>query len=427
MANAILNSNSSSALISSLDSVSSNKNPYIYSYAQKGTLGAAHVPAHSRTVVVSQPTGTPNFGTNIDFPVIKADMLSNAFIKLVLENNTGADAYANQGLLNMMVEEISLLTAGKVICSSRPFGRAALMSNKPYQVKKNLELMYNLTNGRQAIPHAAGTNFVTAYIPLGFSCFDAPELNYNTSFVEPLLVRVRLAAANAYLDDNAGNAVNAAQVGIRTVELIQVHRSLPADKLQKQISSNYSDTESLVRVQPYDLVEENSTKPLAAAADQVIEHTLTTNRVMTKLFIAVENTVSQVANSIASFGEGAYLPIKNIKISGNGQNIIDCDGDLVRYALNADSDSSNSAFAVGNNWDASFPHNSNIYCFDLGFNKDPSHMTNALSTREISDFKVTCTLTAASATLHRLRVCLCSPFLESINSASGKISTSLSS
>ena len=421
MANAILNSNSSSALISSLDSVSSNKNPYIYSYAQKGTLGAAHVPAHSRTVVVSQPTGTPNFGTNIDFPVIKADMLSNAFIKLVLTQNTGDPAIANQGFLNMMVEEISLLTAGKVICSSRPFGRACLMSNKPYQVKKNLEKMFNLTSGRQAI---ANGDTVAAYIPLGFSCFDAPELNYNTSFVEPLLVRVRLAAANTYLDDNAGNPVNAA---ISSIELIQVHRSLPADKLQKQIASNYSDTESLVRVQPYDLIEENSTKVLNAAANQVIEHTLTTNRVMTKIFIAVENTVSQVANAIDSFSEGEYLPVANIKISGNGQNIIDCDGDLVKYALNSDSDSSNSAFAVGNNWDSSFPHNSNIYCFDLGFNKDPSHMTNALSTREISDFKVTVTLTAGSNTLHRLRVCLASPFLESINSASGKISTSLSS
>lgn len=421
--NAMLNSNSSSALIASLDSVSSKKNPYIYSYAQKGTLTAAHVPAHGRTVVVSQPTGTPNFGTNIDFPIIKSDMLSNAFIKLVLTNASGAAAVVNQAFMNMMVEEISLLTAGKVICSSRPFGRAALMSNKPYQVKKNLEKMYNLVNGRAAGAFAAGAS-ATAYIPLSFSCFDSPTLNYNTSFVEPLLVRVRLAAANAYLDDSAGNAVNAS---IQSIELIQVHRSLPADALQKQISANYADTESLVRVQPYDLIEENTTKVVAAAADQVIEHKLTTNRVMSKLFIAVENTVSQVAGAIPSYAEGDYLEIKNIKISGNGQNIIDCDGDLVRYALNADSDSSNAMFAVGNAWDSSFSHNRNIYCFDLGFNKDPSHLTNALSTREISDFTVKVTFTAGSATLHRLRVCLASPFLESINSASGKISTSLSS
>ena len=100
---------------------------------------------------------------------------------------------------------------------------------------------------------------------------------------------------------------------------------------------------------------------------------------------------------------------------------------ILKYALNADSDSSNSMFAVGNGWDTSFPHNSNILCFDLGFNKDPSHMSNALSSREISDFKITCTFNAAAATVHRLRVCLASPFLESINSASGKISTSLSS
>lgn len=424
MANAILNSNASSALLSSLSSVSSVKNPFVYSYAQKGTLAAAHVPSHSRTVVVSQPTGTPNFGVNIDFPVIKSDMLSNAFIKIVIANNSANAMYANQGLLNMMLEEIMLMTSGKVLCSSRPFGRAALMSNKPYQVKKNLEKMFNLTNGRQTIP---ANGFVTAYIPLCFSYFEAAELNLNTSFVEPLIVRVRTAAANQYLDDNAGNPVAAADVQLQTIELVQVHRTLPSDVLQKQIAANYSDTESLVRVQPYDLVEENSTKTVVAAAGQQIEHVLTTNRCLTKMFIAVENTVSQVANAIASYDEGVYLPITNIKITGNGQTVLDIDGDLVKYALNADSDSSNSAFAVGNNWDASYPHNSNIYCFDLGFNKDPSHMTNAISTREINDFKVTVTFTAASATLHRLRVCLCSPFLESINSASGKISTSLSS
>ena len=428
MSSAILNSNASSALIASLDSVSSAKNPYIYSYAQKGTLGAAHIPAHSRCVVVSQPTGIAGFGTNIDLPVIKAGMLENSFIKLVFTNNTGAAAYPNQAFMNLMVEEISLMTAGKVLCSSRPFGRACLMSNKPYEVKKNMEKMFKLTAGRVA--WANGTS-ETAYIPLCFSCFESPELNYNTNFVEPLVVRVRLAAANSYLDDNGNAAVGhvaATPLTIASCSLVQVHRTLPSDLTQKQIASNYSDTESLVRVQPYDLVEENTVKN-CVIGDNTISHTFTTNRVMTKLFIGVENLVSQVANAIDSYDEGNYMVIKSVKLTGNGQQIIgELDGDILKHCLIQDTDTANSAFGVGNGWDTNAPpHTQNILQYQFDMSKDPSHITSAFSSREVADLTVSVTFTAASATNHRLRVCLLSPFLESINSASGKISTSLSS
>ena len=47
MSASILNSNASSALISSLDAVSTAKNPFVYSYASKATLGYSHIPAQS--------------------------------------------------------------------------------------------------------------------------------------------------------------------------------------------------------------------------------------------------------------------------------------------------------------------------------------------------------------------------------------------
>ncbi len=421
MSNAILNSNASSALISSLDSVSSAKNPYIYSYSQRGTLGAAHVPAHSRTVVTSY-SNSVGFNQNCDFQVIKAGMWESGWLKFQV-TTPAANTEVNASLMNLMVEEIQLLTAGKVVCSSKPFGRAAIMSNKPYQIKKNLEKCYALEG---AYKTHSGVTTVTAYIPLSFSCFDAPELNYNTSFVEPLVVRVRLAAANTYASNNADPAV-AVSLESPVLELIQVHRLLPSNLEQKQIAENYADTESLVRVQ-YDLVEELKTETLAASANQKIARTLTTNRTFNKMFIAVEDTQIAATTDLDSGALGQYKQLSNIKITGNGQTIMDCDADLVRFCLNQDTDSANAAFSVGNGFEEGIAHSCFIYCVDFGMNKDPSHLTNVISSREINDLKVEVTLHGTpTATPHNLRLCLQSPQLESLHSASGKISTSLSS
>ena len=243
-------------------------------------------------------------------------------------------------------------------------------------------------------------------------------------------MRVRLAAANSYLDDNNNAAVGhvaATPLTINSCELVQIHRTLPSDLTQKQIASNYSDTESLVRVQPYDLVEENTVKN-CVIGDNTISHTFTTNRVMTKLFVAVENLVSGVANAIDSYDEGNYMVIKSLKISGNGQVIVDVDGDILKHCLIQDTDTANSAFGVGNGWDTNAPpHTQNILQYQFDMSKDPSHISGSFSSREVADLKCEVVFTATSANNHRLRVCLLSPFLESINSASGKISTSLSS
>ena len=138
MANAVLNSNSSSALISALDAVSSAKNPFEYSYASKGTLDYSHVPAHARVISTSQCT-SPGFNQNNDFQVLKSGILENGFIKMTLTNKSGAAADYNPFIGNLQVAEIQLITQGKVICSSRPFGRACLMSDAPYGRKKNME------------------------------------------------------------------------------------------------------------------------------------------------------------------------------------------------------------------------------------------------------------------------------------------------
>jgi len=423
MANAILNSNASSSLVAALDSVSASKNPLIYSYGSKNTLGSAHVPAHSRTVVEAQSTSI-GWNQNIDFHIIKAGQLENCFLKLTIANtlNNHANATLNTNYFNLIVEEIQLLTAGKVIMRNVPFGRACLMSQKSFGVRKNMEGLLQITRGA-ATTAIADNASATGYVPLLFSCFDVPELMYNSSFCEPMIVRVRLSTDNKY-SNLVGGGQAAQSMDLTAASLIQVHRQMPSQLEQAQISANYSDTESLVRVQNEVVCEETS-KTVAAAAGQEITHTLTTNRCINKLFVAVEDSL--VANA------GQYVEIQDIEVKANGQTILSMPGELVALGLNLDTDRANSGQCVGNYWEessatSSTPHTQRVYCINFGMNSDHSaHLTNVVSAREINAFTVKATFTGAAAREYKLRVGALTPFLESINSASGKISTSLSS
>jgi len=419
MSNPLLNSAASSALISSLDSVSSKKNPFTYSYAQKGSLTSAHVPSHSRSAITSYATSI-GFNQNIDFPILKNGILENLFVKIVLTAPAGT--HVNASIANLIIESMSLITSGREICSSRPFGRAALTAHKPYPVKRNIENMMGL----QAQRYQPANNIVVAYIPAFFSCFDSPEQMYLSTFVEPLTLRLKMGSANQYSDNNAGGAVNLA---LTTCEVVQVFRNLSSDAEQKMIMEDYSNSESLVRIQ-YDLVEENTVKEATANAIDSFTHKFTSNRTCSKIFFALERVAADLAGGqvIASAADGQYGAISRVVVKGNGQTLFDLDGDLFRYALSQDTDSANSMFAVGNQWDNAIHHIGNVYKIDWGMNTDNSHLTNNISLREINDFQLTVFSTATvNQVNYRLRVCMLSPQLEAINSASGKISTSLSS
>ena len=425
MANAVLNSNSSSALISALDAVSSAKNPFEYSYASKGTLGYSHVPAHARIISTSQTT-SPGFGRNNDFPILKSGLLENAFIKMVVKNESGAAADYNAFIGNLQVAEIQLITQGKVIASSKPFGRAALMSDAPYGRKKNMEKGYGL----QAVRHAdiADDAETTFYVPLGFAAFDCPANFIDTNFTEPLVVRVRLEAASTYANASA-SAYAAVSLTLTTLELVQIFRMLPSELEQDTISKNYQEAD-LVRVM-WDLVEESTQSTPTAAVSQVLTHVITTNRCVSKLFVAIEDTINTAgADSPGSAGFGDYLSLSNIKLEANGQSLLDIDAGLIAYMSGTDAGTVNSPNCIGNYWDSTYSHSQNIYCIDFGLLKGTDHFSGMVSARELNNWKISVTSstgTALAATAHNLRVCMVCPQLESTSSASGKVSTSLSS
>jgi len=420
MANAILNSNSSSALISALDAVSSEKNPFVYSYGS--SLIGSHVKAHAKIISTSQCTA-PGFNQNNDFKIQKSGLLQNAWIKMTVLNSSGASAYLNAQIGNLQVAEISLISQGKVLTTTRPFGRACMASDGPYQVKKNKEQMYGIQAVRHTIADGASLTF---YVPCEFAQFQNAQSYISTSFEEPQQVRVRLEAANMFADDGANPAV-AVPLVLSKLELVQVFLMQTGAEESKTINENYSE-DDLVKVL-HDQVEESTQTTPTAATSQELAHTITTNRCVSKLFVAVEDTVDATATDLNSQALGRYLELSNIKITANGQEVLSCDAGIIGYALGSNGTSRESS-SVSNYFDDTHAHTRNIYCIDFGLLKGTDTFTGMVSARELNEWKITVTTSASAAvtaTAHNLRVMMVCPSLVSTSSASGKVSTSLSS
>lgn len=406
--NAVLNSNSSSAIVSAIDSVKPY-NPFVYSMGKKAQIHGANVPAHARTTVRSNPQSSIAFSTATDFKIIRGGMLENAIIRLEFAVAT-ASVTVSGTFFNDICESIQLISSGRVVAETKPFGRMSIISQRPKDVRDNLTDLCQITNGDKVL--AVGTH--VAYIPCLFSCFESPELHYNDLFVEPLMVRLRLGAVSDYmLSSSTASNLSLTNSGCY---LQQVHRTLPSALEQSQIAENYADQEALVRVQ-YDLVEESTTTNLSSATE--LTHTVDSNRAPVRLFFAVDDLADNEDTSL-------HRALDNIKIEGNGQTIMELDADMLAYGLVPAMDVANAPFGAGGGNDT-LPCFSNIYCYNLSYTSDNSSFGNLNSLREINSYKVTVNLATAASGNHRLRVCLQCPVLESISSASGKITTSLSS
>lgn len=413
--NAVLNSNSSSAIVSAIDSVKPY-NPFVYAMGKKSQIQGGNVPAHARTSVRSNPQSTIAFNSSTDFKIIRGGMLENLVLRIEVANGSAdTNVVVSGSFFNDICESIQLISSGRVIAESKPFGRMALISQRPADVRANMENLLQVDSGDKTL--AFGNSYV-AYIPCSFSCFESPELMYNDLFVEPLMVRLRLGNVGDYLASGTASDITLTNSGCY---LQHIHRTLPSALEQAQIGENFADQEALVRVQ-YDMVEESTTAApttVNGSATQMT-HTVDSNRAVTKLYFAVDKVVNNEDKSL-------FLDLDNVTIQGNGQDIINLDTDLLKFCLVNAYDEPNSPFGYGGGSDDNPRVGQYIYCVNLGLTADNSHYTNLNSLREINTYKITCNLASAGSGNHRLRVALQCPVLESISSASGKITTSLSS
>lgn len=416
--NPVLNSNASSALVSVLDKVDTQHNPFEYKYAknEKGTSLASC----SRSWQETTTTSSKALNSAIDFHLSKNGILNNIVIKMQLEANANDDKL-NASIGALQIREVQLLSSGRVVASQPAECLLSLVAGQPYASRKALEDLLSL---QSASGHVFGKT-ATFYVPVMFSCFESNEKKFNLNFVEPLVLRVLTADGGSYGMNSAGDAV--ASVSLTDMSLFCEYINLPASMEQKMIQNDFGSGEPLSRVQ-WNLIHEYTENTITASANNTMTHEIKSNNVVQEMYIYVDAGYDDQQKGVAVSGKG--IALDKIRIESNGITIAELDGKIA--GIYGDRSEDQWQMFDGSYWDTtSRADGTNYrYKYNFGLSADTRRVFGSSAFRELNNFKVTVTTSTgvgANQTQARLHVCLKYAQLESIAGESGRITTSISS
>lgn len=418
---AVLNSNSSSAIVSVLSNVSTDVNPFKYKYGQdlKGSSFANCSVSYQEV----QPNGSKVFNSNIDFNLPKAGYLTGCVVKLTLDKDA-TDA-VNNSIGALQISEIQLITQGKVLASQTAQGLLSLVAAMPYESRKNLEDLMLLQTGGDGTLNPGSTTSNVHYVPVLFSCFESLEKAYNLNFCEPLTLRCRMASGSAYsttaIDGDVANTMT-----LNDISVFCQYVRLPAEEEAKQIQGDFGQDAQNSKVQ-WDLVHEYSDGTLVASTSTEISHEIKHNRAVSEMYVVVDSGRGDNSNAIDNVGMG--LAAVTVKFEANGQTVASLDGKLI--GAWGDYSFDEKGFSNGSYWDRTSRADGTIYRYkyNFGLSSDTSRVFGCASFRELSNPKVTVTIDSASSTQTAARlhvICKC-PQLEMTSGESGRVTTSISS
>ena len=423
MANPLLMSSASSAMVSVLNQVDTNvhASPFAYRYAQD--LKGSSFSACAKQFLEIQPNGSKVLGGIIDFPITKNGLLAGLIVKMTL--NKTATFGINNSIGALQIEEMQLVTNGRVLFSQTAEGLLSLIANMPYQSRKTLEDMLLLQSGGDGTVNPGSTTSNIHYVPALFSCFESMEGFLNCNFSEPLTLRLRMASANTYCATDVDSDATQ-NITLGDITLIAQYVQLPANVEQSLIQHNFGSGENLSTIN-WDLIHEFTDGTLSAGSSSTITHEVKTNRLVNEAYIVLTSGLGDHSNVIDNVGMG--LELDTIKIESNGQVIAELDAKVVGslagesfddWGYSESSYYDRSSRADGTNY---------RYKFNFGLTKDTRRVFGAVSTRELNSFRfvVTTANAGATQTAGRLHVIFKSPMLISHSAESGRITSSISS
>ena len=423
MANPLLMSSASSAMISVLNQVDTNVSASPFAYRYSADYKGASFSACAKQFLEIQPNGSKVLGGIIDFPITKNGLLAGLIVKMTLGKSAAHGI--NNSLGALQIAEMQLVTNGRVLFSQTSQTLLSQVANMPYQSRKTLEDMLLLQSGTDGTVNPGSTTSNIFYVPALFSCFDSMEQYLNTSFVEPLTLRLRLNAASDFCASDV-DSDTPQSVSLTDITLIAQYINLPANVEQAMIQNDYGSGENLSKVSS-DFVHEFTDGQLQSGSSSSITHEVKTNRVINEMYIVVDSGRGDQSNVIDNVGGG--IELDTIKIESNGQVILELDAKVLGSLSGERSDDfgySDSSYydrssrAQGTNY---------RYKFNFGLSKDVRRVFGAVSTRELNSFKITATTSNATATqtAARLHIIMRSPMLLSFSAESGRITSSISS
>lgn len=385
MSNTIINSNSNSALVSTLlESENAVVNPFIY--AEKNI-----VPPHSVQIVSIPPLNTANIVANgtLDYDVPKQGVVRRMLLDCIFTKQVNADVCSPTNFLNAF-ESIELLSSGRRISLLTREGILAKISDLPYQQRQAYVNAFHM-NAHDHLT-AADKMAHRVVFPLDFFFTDSNKYALITNFLEPLRVRVKLSGLNFQIDN--GTALKPPVAS--QVNLMLEYRELPNVFTDKLIEQNYGDgmLTQLINQLTYE-TPKTFTMTSTTSESQKIEVELKETGAVKSMYIICEvRSEGQQANpptTAIQQGMDIPLPFVSVKLEAGGQVIMDvpaeylqywgrtCD-DRTKYYTNA-SVGSNSATNKTDNHNIQF-----VYKIDFGMGKEDT--SNVVSFRELSNKKL---------------------------------------
>lgn len=384
MSNTIINSNSNSALVSTLlESENAVVNPFVY--AEKNI-----VPPHSVQIVSIPPLNTANIVANgtLDYDVPKQGIVRRMLLDCVFTKIVNASDRSPTNYLNAF-ESIELLSSGRRISLLTREGILAKMSDMPYTQRQAYINAFDM--GAPTFGSATSVAEDRIVFPLDLFFNDSNKYALITNFLEPLRVRVKLSGLGFHVQAGAGGGLKAPAVS--QANLMIEYRELPNVFTDKLIEQNYGDgmLTQLINQYSYE-TPKTFTITSTNTENQKVEVELKETGAVKAMYVIVEcRSEGQQANpptAALQAGMDKPLPIKSLKLEAGGQVIMDVPGEYLQFWGRTD-DSKNKYYSSGvaTTATAQDAHSTQfVYKVDFGMGKEDT--SNVVSFRELASKKL---------------------------------------
>ena len=435
MTSIINNSNSNSALVNTLESSDSMVNPNIYSTKEIYPTSATTWTKNEKS------NGTSTNGNSMNFNLNKYGIIEQ--ILLSYTKNLGAVSTGNAspvvntfaslktGDIFDVIDRIELLSASRVISILTSADLAAQFSNlstSQYEPIRQTAIASrtspNVLVAQQAVGASVGLNYVC---PLVFGFMKDINLQLNSSFLEPLSIRVTFSANAQYPAD----PITAVPQGTVLTEdyitntfLNIRYKSYPEAATAQILASNYSSPELVqVSTRYYDenpVFQDNDMG--GGSVNDTISVDLRNTDCVEAFYI-----MARIVNANGTFGYPVI--IKNITYTGSGQEIMNLDELTLPYARLTENGFSSSLMRPSDD----IANLQNVYKIQVGLyeNDGGGVLSNTQSLREINAPRIkitldTKTLSTGAGTRFRVDVMEDCSAIYSTSSAIGRLSLALS-
>ena len=422
MTSIMLSSNVNSAMIQTIEASESRRNPNVYSTE---TI----YPAHAMTwVKCEKSSGTIGAGSQLNFQLQKYGIISHMLLCYTKQFTAGNNALP-AGDIFKTIRQVELLVSSKTVSILTAEDLMAQFSDckqSEFNVVRETALLaragvISSAAGNPAAVPPVPADPVTAatierkyVVPLTFAFFESVNTQLDSSFLEPLQIRITWGTPTS---SDAGTTDYAADP-IADCHLLMRYKNYDEQTTASMISANYSAPQlNQLSSRFYDEAKTTHTVATGKESEQKVDIDLKNTECVESFYVIVRKK-----NDDSTEDAVTVTPCKTFLFTGSGQQICDLRETQLQYArlgMNGWSE------AVDNTVATSGCQLSAIAKVQLGLNHK-GMVSSCLSLREVNAPRICVTFDAPAEADYKI-ACVQKVFaVYATSSATGRLSLMLS-